>query len=409
MSLCRRCLSGLLVLFLLLCGGCTWTPETSAPPVGETTEYPDPLAYEEAFAENWKYRYLDGDLQACYGCMYTALTDGFSRDETICVTGENISAQEHIGIRIPLARTLHSKEEAQRLYDAFFYDNPQFFYVSGIFTLEGFLANEEPYYTHLNLLYTMDSARRAQARQQLEMVVADWIAAAPTADAYETELYLHDRLAAACRYHAAAAKDGSERYPEAFTAYGALINGEAVCEGYSRAMQWLLKQAGIACTLVTGNSVYNGESHMWNMVMINGNRYHLDVTWDSSEQRLRHNYFNITTEQLLLSHTVNSEQLGIDVCTATADNYHVRGGTYLDTYRRQDIAEAIAAAVGRGCPSVELRFAPDKFDSALLFLKNESLTRQMVDAYLAGQGRAMGEYQLLGEPREYILLLYPQT
>ena len=42
-----------------------------------------------------------------------------------------------------------------------------------------------------------------------------------------------------CRYHqeAADSKDPYTEYPDAFSAYGALVKGAAVCEGYARAMQ----------------------------------------------------------------------------------------------------------------------------------------------------------------------------
>ena len=51
---------------------------------------------------------------------------------------------------------------------------------------------------------------------------------------------------------------------------------------------------------------------------------------------------------------------------------------------------------------IELRFAPDKYDNALLFLKNGKLTAQMVDTQLT-DGKTLGEYTLYGEADESIL------
>ena len=56
---------------------------------------------------------------------------------------------------------------------------------------------------------------------------------------------------------------------------------------------------------------------------------------------------------------------------------------------------------------MELRFAPDKFDSALLFLKNGTLTVRMVNDYLS-DGLSLDEYTLYGETEECILSLRVQ-
>jgi len=69
------------------------------------------------------------------------------------------------------------------------------------------------------------------------------------------------------------------------SAYGALIDGCAVCEGYACACQAILKEMNGACDLVIGPCT-NGEYHAWNLAMVDGNWYQLDVTWnDGSNQR----------------------------------------------------------------------------------------------------------------------------
>ncbi len=69
------------------------------------------------------------------------------------------------------------------------------------------------------------------------------------------------------------------------TAYGALVNGRAVCEGYSRLFKAVLDELGVECELVSGYYL-NGESfepHMWNYVQDeDGNWYAVDVTMNAS-------------------------------------------------------------------------------------------------------------------------------
>ncbi|MDD6404413.1 MAG: transglutaminase domain-containing protein [Clostridiales bacterium] len=58
--------------------------------------------------------------------------------------------------------------------------------------------------------------------------------------------------------------------------YGALVKHSAVCQGYAETMFYLLKQAGIPCSIVSSANI----NHAWNVVKIHGNWYHIDVTWD---------------------------------------------------------------------------------------------------------------------------------
>lgn len=63
-----------------------------------------------------------------------------------------------------------------------------------------------------------------------------------------------------------------------YGAYGALVNKKAVCSGYSAGFELLMERLGIPVTTVTSGSM----SHAWNMVQLDGNWYHVDVTWDGA-------------------------------------------------------------------------------------------------------------------------------
>ena len=66
------------------------------------------------------------------------------------------------------------------------------------------------------------------------------------------------------------------------TAYAALVNRRAVCQGYSVLMYRLLREAGVNARVITGTlKDGNGtEYHAWNLVELQGEWYNLDVTWD---------------------------------------------------------------------------------------------------------------------------------
>jgi FOG: Glucan-binding domain (YG repeat) len=89
-------------------------------------------------------------------------------------------------------------------------------------------------------------------------------------------------------------KDNASFY-EAHTLYGALIKGDAVCEGYAKIAKILLNNSGIESDIIVSNT------HAWNYVNIDGKYYQLDTTWDdqADEKTLSpYKYFNITTTEL---------------------------------------------------------------------------------------------------------------
>ncbi len=57
------------------------------------------------------------------------------------------------------------------------------------------------------------------------------------------------------------------------TAEGCLLDGEAVCDGYSKAFKIMAEECGLQAKLV------NNNLHEWNLVKINGNWYHVDPTF----------------------------------------------------------------------------------------------------------------------------------
>lgn len=112
---------------------------------------------------------------------------------------------------------------------------------------------------------------------------------------------LHDYLVLNLKY--------DETYQAAsHTPEGVMKNHVAVCEGYARTMQLLLKLAGIDSKIVVGTA---GEAHAWNLVKLDDEWYHVDVTWDDpipdKEGRVRYEYFLRDDEYMSATHTWESE------------------------------------------------------------------------------------------------------
>ncbi len=89
--------------------------------------------------------------------------------------------------------------------------------------------------------------------------------------------------------------------PITHTAYGALKNGCAVCEGYACAVKLILSAYGIESDIEVGTCP-GGGGHAWNLVKLDGQWYQLDVTWND-QSHSRHDFFLVTDDFMKKSRT----------------------------------------------------------------------------------------------------------
>lgn len=100
---------------------------------------------------------------------------------------------------------------------------------------------------------------------------------------------------------------------ESYTIIGTLLLRTAVCEGYTKSMQFLLNKVGIESIDVSGTG--NGGAHAWNKVKIDGNWYNLDSTWDDPVPdrpgSASHKYFLVTDDYLARDHQWTQAELPV--------------------------------------------------------------------------------------------------
>ena len=387
---------------LLLLSGCQYIPFLQQQPLIDV--YDDAI-YLAEYQDKWQYSLLSKEYKAYYGSLYTAVTNSAKTESYVTVDNKDTTEQVP-GIRVYFPNAEMTREQIISVFEAFFRDNPQFFFLDRTYQLEGHnRSDKSTTYNAIVLRYSMTQNQRSAFSSQLETVINEILADCPQSDEYEIERYLHDQLNDICTYDTQAAGKLAESDPAAYTAFGALVEGVAVCEGYSKAMQLLLHKANIPCTVVTGNSKENGESHMWNLVKINGNTYHLDSTWNDTQNGNLHTYFNLTTKQLSYTHIIDENQSWLPTCSATKDNYFIRTGTFIDTYERQKIATIIADQLQNGNNVIQLSFAEGKFENGLLFLKNTALTTQYVNEHLTDNHLHLEKYTLWVDNEQRVLTI----
>ena len=106
---------------------------------------------------------------------------------------------------------------------------------------------------------------------------------------------IHDYIINNTKYDTLKTKDINDSTYKSNTAYGVLIQGYGICSGYSDAIAIFLDKLGIE------NYKISNETHIWNLVHINGLWRHLDATWDdpvSEFNENRNTYFLISYDEL---------------------------------------------------------------------------------------------------------------
>lgn len=148
------------------------------------------------------------------------------------------------------------------------------------------------HFVNITYLYTPEEymAMLAECEAIAEEMLAD-IKATPTLTQAEVALLIHDRLAMICTY------DRKMQNVNKFDMYGALVDGLAVCEGYTKSYTYLLSKMGIESEFCASTDL----AHAWNIVYIDGVPYHADVTWDDIgvvAGEVYHDNFLLSTEAL---------------------------------------------------------------------------------------------------------------
>lgn len=164
-------------------------------------------------------------------------------------------------------------------------------------------------------------------KAQLEKLENDFISQYIRQDMsdYEKVKTIHDWIANRTTYASEELVANDDvKYASIYQAYGVMKNGRAVCQGYAEAFNNLANKAGVKSIVVIGeadNGVGDGyQGHAWNLVKIEGQYKHIDVTWDDPIYRfngvltdtLRYDYFLLTDERIGHDHrwsTINYSDL----------------------------------------------------------------------------------------------------
>ena len=179
--------------------------------------------------------------------------------------------------------------------------------------------------------------------------------------------------------------------PDNQNIYSALVLKRSVCQGYSKAMQYVLNAMGVECTLVQGEAF--GMTHGWNLVKADDAYYFLDVTWgdnsyhpggDAASPEILYDYFLVTTEEIQKEHVI-TEIVPLPVCMSSADNYFVRENAYLLAADEDQLRMLFANATAENGWQVSLKCVDEEcFKAVKKLLLDEN---KIFDLYPVGNNK----------------------
>ena len=205
------------------------------------------------------------------------------------------------GIHALESEILLPKLEAEALYQVFFQmrlDHPEVFWLTGY--------KYRYYKDSPNLIfvpeYLFEKEKAKEHQKAMKAREEKLVRPAKDFTEWEKEKYVHDFICENVQY---------DKLKKAYSheIIGPLGQGVGVCEGIAKAVKVLLDALGVWCVIaICGNNPDKGIKYRntWNIVRINGEYYHLDVTFDNTlgkdVKELRYDYFNLDDQQIFRDH-----------------------------------------------------------------------------------------------------------
>jgi len=119
----------------------------------------------------------------------------------------------------------------------------------------------------INFVYTMSKEEYTAKMEAIEEKLLEVLSAVEGMTDEEKAMYIHDYVIKSAHYNTKA--------ENRMNAYGALVEGKALCDGLADAYALLCGAAGLKCGIVLGTT---SELHAWNIVQIDGKYTYLDIT-----------------------------------------------------------------------------------------------------------------------------------
>ncbi|MBQ6366968.1 MAG: hypothetical protein IJJ30_00260 [Erysipelotrichaceae bacterium] len=228
--------------------------------------------------------------------------------------------------------------------------------------------------------YPLSEEEITKMKAEIDSAVNEILSAVPeNADIWEKTKAVHDMLCQRTEY------DETLVLPHCHNAYGALVNGKAVCSGYAAAFRILMGKLGVECSITVS------EDHAWNHIDANTYESYIDVTWDdidASEEEQEHifyDFFGLTKEEVerIDMHTILNGGEEEEITGEPAVfNYFRHEGLYMEEYDREELIALLRRQLQEEKELLSVRISEEGYET-LRSLSGEELGEIL---YEAGKG-----------------------
>lgn len=351
----KICILILTLSSLLIFGGCSiWDSEIRSDASQTNLSV---VSQEEAAEDSAAVDVTETDNEPQYHYAYDQLDD-----ETKTVYDEIANAIESRDEETELSTTDLSVME--KAYQAIRYDHCEYFWFQKFSYVTYSNRKDEVKSINFTPEFSVTKEEQEQLQGQIDAEADRMLANAPVDGSdFDKVLYVYNTLIDEVDYDKSA--ENNQNIISTFLLH------RTVCQGYAYGAQYLLNRLGIPCTTIEG--VTEDGNHSWNLVMMDGDYYYIDLTWgnsqftyylndeesDLSEKFIDYTFMGADSQTILKTRTP-SDVIALPECTATADNYYIHEDLYIPEWDANEVGYKIKEAYDNEQGSVQIKFANEE-------------------------------------------------
>ncbi len=305
---------------------------------------------EDMPSELEKQNFIQPSLEELANCYYYSKLS----EEEKTVYEEIYSVLNAMGKDAGLSTV--DADMVEKIFKCVLNDHPKFYYVEG-YTYTTYTKGSEITKLEFTGTYSKTKEECEAIDLQIEQYVNNCFAGMPGGISdYEKVKYIYEYIINDTEYNLLS--EDNQNICSVF------LNGESVCMGYARAMQYLLLKQNLLCTIVNGTA-NQGEEHAWNLLLLDGQYYHLDVTWGDDSYTVssdsaspvgmtNYSFFCVTTEEISKTHEIKSI-VELPECVAWDNNYYVKEDLYFESLDKEKLARIFQDAYAQDKTYIEIK------------------------------------------------------
>lgn len=215
----------------------------------------------------------------------------------------------------------------------FLLDHPEVFYLQEKYSVESIEAISKTR-VRLKLNYSFENIEALNNEiEKIDIIINDIISNCNIVQGedFNNEVKIHDYFGELISYYKY--ENINDIPNKCHNIYGALVDKSAVCDGIAKALQILYDRVNINSLVVSG--YLKSEPHAWNLVNIDNQWYHTDLTSNKSievneNNLVVHSYFNINTDEIKETHSIDEEEI-LPKAASNENNYYIRMNKYINS------------------------------------------------------------------------------